>query len=258
MLDSHEYFSALAAGSDRLENVIALRRVDSTNDLCRRLLTEQPGEDGQSGVTLVSAWEQLGGKGRERRSWLSPPGQGVYASLLVPEPEPAVIARLPFVVPVAIADFLSRELGVSCGLKWPNDILVDGNKLGGILIEVISRAERPSAAIIGFGVNVRGVTDLPRAGSLDRHMDTTMRVGNLTMCLADTVLSRMNGKDRLDELVGEWSARSVHELGDHLTCRVGDRVIEGAFGGFDSSGAIRLTHEGRVTKLAAGELIPGA
>lgn len=121
----------------------------STNDEAKRLAREGAPEG-----TLVVAGAQSGGRGRFGREWDSPPG-GVYASFVLrPASPPASVAPLSLVVALGAARAL-RTLGVPVGLKWPNDLLLDGRKLGGILLEMAAEADRVEWLVAGLGVNVR-------------------------------------------------------------------------------------------------------
>jgi BirA family biotin operon repressor/biotin-[acetyl-CoA-carboxylase] ligase len=121
-------------GSPRLH----LRRTGSTNDRAKALATA-----GAPHGTLVTAGEQTAGRGRQGRSWSAPAGRALLASLVLREFQPL----LPLAAAVAVADVV----GAGAALKWPNDVLLDGGKVAGILVEL-----RPQEgwAVLGIGVNV--------------------------------------------------------------------------------------------------------
>jgi BirA family transcriptional regulator, biotin operon repressor / biotin---[acetyl-CoA-carboxylase] ligase len=135
---------------------IHLRRVDSTNELARGLAGA-----GAPHGTLVTAREQTAGRGRQGRAWTAPPGQALLCSLVVREP--------PRLLPLAAGAAVAATVGTQARLKWPNDVLLDGRKVAGILVEA-----RPQQrwAVVGIGVNVAvRVEQLPaalreRAGTL--------------------------------------------------------------------------------------------
>ena len=146
-------------GSPRLH----LRRTGSTNDRARELAIA-----GAPHGTLVTTSEQTAGRGRQGRSWTAPAGSALLASLVLREaPE-----LLPLVAAVAVAEAVELTGGRAAGVKWPNDVLVDGRKVAGILAE-----GRPQErwAVLGIGVNVAVETvDLPpelraTAGTLGRQ-----------------------------------------------------------------------------------------
>jgi BirA family biotin operon repressor/biotin-[acetyl-CoA-carboxylase] ligase len=144
---------------------VHLRRTGSTNDHARRLATA-----GAPHGTLVTAAEQTAGRGRQGRSWLAPPGSALLLSLVLRDPPPL----LPLAAAVAVAETAESvgAPGVAAGIKWPNDVLVDGRKVAGILVEA-----RPQEgwAVLGIGLNVAvRLEDLPAdlratAGTLGRE-----------------------------------------------------------------------------------------
>ncbi len=123
-----------ALGRPRLH----LRRTDSTNARARELATA-----GAPHGTLVTAREQTAGRGRQGRSWSAPPGRALLMSLVVRDQA----ALLPLRAGLAVADVAGPEARV----KWPNDVLVDGRKVAGVLVE-----SRPLEgwAVVGIGLNV--------------------------------------------------------------------------------------------------------
>ena len=118
-----------------------LRRTDSTNTRARELAAR-----GAPQGTLVTAAEQTAGRGRQGRSWSAPPGRSLLCSVVIREPP----RLLPLAAGVAVAE-VAAAAGAPARLKWPNDVLVDGRKLAGILVE-----GRPQDrwAVVGVGLNV--------------------------------------------------------------------------------------------------------
>lgn len=133
-----------------------LRATDSTNERARTLANA-----GAPHGTLVTAAEQSSGRGRQGRSWSAPPGRALLMSL--------VLRELPALLPLAAANAVADVAGPTATVKWPNDVLLDGRKLAGILVEGRPRA---GWAVLGIGMNVAVRTeDLPpelrdRAASL--------------------------------------------------------------------------------------------
>jgi BirA family biotin operon repressor/biotin-[acetyl-CoA-carboxylase] ligase len=128
-----------------------LRRTGSTNDRARELAAA-----GALHGTLVTAHEQTAGRGRQGRSWTAPAGSALLASLVLREPPPL----LPLAAAVAVAEAVEAAAGRAAAIKWPNDVLLDGRKVAGILVE-----GRPQErwAVLGIGVNVAvNTADLPR------------------------------------------------------------------------------------------------
>lgn len=212
-----------------------LRRVDSTNARARSLAAA-----GAVHGTLVTASEQTAGRGRQGRSWTTPPGRALLCSLVIHEPSPllALLAGL------AVADVAGPDAVV----KWPNDVLLGGRKVSGILVE-----GRPMErwAVLGIGINVAVVPDeLPselqaRAGTLGRPAsDIESVLAELLVALerwlaapADEVLAAFTERDAL--------------RGQHVTWAHG----RGQADGIDRDGHLVVVMDGGVrTTLSAGEV----
>jgi BirA family biotin operon repressor/biotin-[acetyl-CoA-carboxylase] ligase len=129
---------------------IALRTVPSTNDLAR-----QEAEKGAPEGTVIVAEEQTAGRGRLSRSWHSPPGLGVWMSIVLrPDVSPEVAPSLTFCVSLAVAKAVRVLHSLDVSLKWPNDVLLKGRKLCGILTEMKTAQRSVEFVICGIGINV--------------------------------------------------------------------------------------------------------
>lgn len=132
------------------QNLFYRQSLVSTNDVAKDLVRR-----GQPEGTLVLTEEQTGGKGRLGRKWLSPPSGGLYFSLILyPQASPAEGPQLGLAAAVATATAIKRCTGLETRVKWPNDILINGQKVCGILAEMGAEAERIKYLVIGIGVNV--------------------------------------------------------------------------------------------------------
>ncbi|MFQ6092911.1 MAG: biotin--[acetyl-CoA-carboxylase] ligase, partial [bacterium] len=142
----------------------------STQDYALRL-AEEGAEEG----VVVIAEEQTGGRGRFGRVWYSPPGVGVWCSLILrPKMLPWESPRLTIVAALAAARAIESSAGPSAALKWPNDVLINNRKVCGILTELSAEAESVNFVIIGIGVNVnQAATHFP---SHLRHRATSLRI----------------------------------------------------------------------------------
>lgn len=148
-----------------VRELTVLGETDSTNAVLARLPPDR------RHAHAVLAETQTRGRGRRQRHWYSPAGGNIYLSLGWRfEPAPPHLSTLPLVAGVCACRALERAGLRSHGVKWPNDILVNGAKLAGILVETLTAAGRAVLAVIGIGLNVRmpgGATGLP-AGAIDR------------------------------------------------------------------------------------------
>lgn len=124
--------------------------IGSTNDECKKLA-----EEGAKHGTLVVAEKQTKGKGRRGRSWESPKGTGIWMTLLLrPDIEPYNSSGLTLVTAMAINKAVQEITGLDAKIKWPNDIVVNGKKVTGILTEMSAQPEMINYIVIGIGINV--------------------------------------------------------------------------------------------------------
>ncbi len=126
-----------------------LRVTDSTNDVARGLAA-----DGAPAGTIVLAEEQRAGRGRLGRRWLSPPGSGFWCSLIIRPNASDELPTLPLRVALGVARSLDAWLDRPASIKWPNDVLVGGRKIGGVLCEAVWEAGQPKYVVAGVGVNL--------------------------------------------------------------------------------------------------------
>ncbi|MFS0771383.1 biotin--[acetyl-CoA-carboxylase] ligase [Sphingomonas sp. 1P08PE] len=192
----------------------------------------------------IRADRQSAGRGRQGRDWASPAGN-LYASTLVRlragDPPAATLAM---VAAVALEQAVGMYLPIGAQLKWPNDLMIDGAKLSGILLE-----RSGDAVVIGFGVNLMHHPTLPgrRTTSLASHGVATNPAA-FTEVLAEffaSWLSRWRGEG-MAPVRARWLERA-HPIGTALTARLADdSAIDGLFEGLDADGALNL-------RLASGE-----
>ena len=239
--------------------VISYETIGSTNE--EALLRARSGERGPLWIT---AKRQESGRGRRGRHWVSEPGN-LYASLLLTDPSsPERAPQLSFVAALAAQDAVATcapSLVGRVALKWPNDLLLDGAKFVGILVEAES-AGPAFAALIGIGVNCRHhpgdtpyrTTDLAAAGA---EVSPEM----LFDALAPAMMRRLAQWDRgagFAAIRAGWLAHAAG-IGDHITMRAGERDISGRFESIDDTGRLLLRlPDGRVQTIAGGEVISGA
>ena len=130
--------------------VIYFDETDSTNIQAKRL-AEQKASHG----TLVVADRQNGGKGRRGRVWTSPSGVGIWMSLILrPKISPASASMLTLVAALAVREGIEKETGISAGIKWPNDLVLNGKKICGILTEMSTELMEIQYVVPGIGINV--------------------------------------------------------------------------------------------------------
>lgn len=230
--------------------------MDSTNAEAARLAPSL------SGPCWILAAEQTGGRGRRGRAWASPPGN-FHATLALPPPaNPQSAALRSFVAAVSLREALAEVAGTPApfALKWPNDVLCNGGKVAGILLESAGEGGRPEHLAIGIGVNLIAAPDpaMLEPGALPAVTllaETGRRVAPAE--LLDAIAPAFAQWDALLEAEGfaplraEWLAHAAR-LGQTITARTGKNTREGLFETLDDTGALVLrTARGRETVPAA-------
>lgn len=239
------------------ENLVVLPVVDSTNRIARSIVKEYETEEQSLRSLLILALGQSEGRGRHDRSWSSPAGKGVYASRVMTVPEPSMLQSLPLLAGVGLCRALAPFLPAPARLKWPNDILVDGRKIGGILIESRIQPESDSRAILGFGINHgHEAADLPETGtSILLQGRSGVSLEELTWKLVEGVERELTHLGDLAYAVAAYRELSVHRPGDRISCRVADRTVEGTFVEIDEHGRLVLDADGETMRVSSGEVI---
>lgn len=130
--------------------IVYFEETDSTNRQARLLARE-----GARHGTLVIADTQSAGRGRRGRGWISPAGEGVFMSLIIrPDMPPSQVAKLSLTLALAVSRAIERETGLDAKIKWPNDIVIGGRKVCGLLLEMDATAEKVESIVAGVGINV--------------------------------------------------------------------------------------------------------
>lgn len=232
-----------------------LPTVDSTNAEALKRLA-----GGQAPPFIVLAERQTSGRGRRGRNWVSPFGENLYYSLaLQVDGGMRQLEGLSLVVGLALLRALRIAGVVAAGLKWPNDVLVDGRKIAGILLELSGDPADVCHVVIGVGVNVNMLAD---KGAIDQPW-TSMRAElgclvdrNEFVCELNRQLSLYLGvheKHGFSVLKDEWQENHLWQ-GRHVTLIMGASPVEGVVLGVDQTGAIRLRVAGVEQNFSGGEL----
>ena len=240
--------TALAAGV----RLVACPLVDSTNvEALRRAGT------GERGPLWVVAHRQSAGRGRRGRAWVSPPGN-LYATLLLTDPAPsAVWPQLSFVAALATFDAIAHvapSSAMSLALKWPNDLLLVGAKVAGILLEAAG-----DAVVAGIGINCAShpegtehpATDLAAAGA---EASPAMLLRALSGAMV-TRLAQWRRGAGFPAVRADWLARATG-VGGEIRVRLAERELHGHFESLDAAGALVLRRDDDTTvTIAAGDVL---
>ncbi|WP_369742558.1 bifunctional biotin--[acetyl-CoA-carboxylase] ligase/biotin operon repressor BirA [Pseudidiomarina sp. PP-1MA] len=257
LLDLDAINRALAKGSGAAAPVVHLERVvSSTNDLLKDRLTGVI----ESGATVL-AEAQTQGRGRRGKAWLSPFGSNLYMSMYWRlEQGMAAAMGLSIALGAALAQLFEQEGIYGVELKWPNDVLVGGRKIAGILIDLEGQAVGPAHAIVGIGINLQTPdwflneveqpwTDVQRL--LNKPINRNMWAAKLVACCHKTI--KEYEQTGLSPFLKRW-----HKY-DRLAMQpvkiiMGDKEIVGIAEGIDENGALLLKREGKLERYHAGEV----
>jgi len=199
---------------------------------------------GQPEGTGVCALQQTAGRGRQGRSWSSPPGEGLYLSVILrPRVLNPVVQLIPLAAALAVARTLDDIYGAKPDIKWPNDIIVGGRKACGILVESSTESGRIDFAILGIGINL-GQEEFPED---IRSTATSMLKETGLLIAPDDLLSPL--LERLAEWYGllttdpagiieAWERSSSYARDCRVTINTTDETFEGITSGLSPTGAL--------------------
>jgi len=237
-------------------DISVLWETESTN----RYLSQQRINDTLSGTTCLAEW-QSAGRGRRGRTWISPLGGNIYLSQLWRfAGGPAQLSGLSLAAAIAVVRVIHRCGATGAGLKWPNDILVDGQKLAGILLEMNGESNGPTNVIVGIGINVR----LPDSSlqeieqpvtSLEAILGRTIARNQFVAQLVCELFEVYRDFDErgFSAFIEQWLDLDVY-LNQKINLSLPTGNISGINRGVDHSGALQLEHSGQVYSYQSGEL----
>ncbi len=235
--------------------------VDSTNTKARELAA-----DGAPAGTVVIAGVQTAGRGRQGRSWTSDPGKNLLASVILrPRIDPARLGIVSLWASVSAAACVTSASGMSAGCKWPNDVMLSGKKICGILSESVLKAggadaeakvDSVDAVILGIGLNVNQ-TSFPALNATSLRL-VTGRDHDLAAVLCSLLAELGNryspvASGRGDEVIREWTDRSVI-IGSKVEVERGGESFGGVALGLTPAGALRVETAGGTVEVSAGEV----
>ena len=235
--------------------LVAVEETDSTNEEAKRRARAGAREG-----TLIWSEKQSGGKGRQGRSWVSPPGNLYMSVILKPNRPPAEAAQLSFVSALAVGEALMALASDHTRLsyKWPNDVLLEGRKVSGILLESDGGVDGHLAwLVLGIGVNVASsprnlsfeATDLAACGADVSAADVLSAVSEAFL----TALQRWQ-TEGFGPIRERWLSRAAN-LGEMIEVHLPAETIQGRFEGLDDSGALLLGGADQsVRRISAGDV----
>jgi BirA family biotin operon repressor/biotin-[acetyl-CoA-carboxylase] ligase len=239
-------------------DVRVFEQTTSTNDVIEKLA-----RDGVKEGVVVFAESQTKGRGRLGRKWISPAHKGLWFSLLLrPNLRPQEVTQLTVASATALRRAIHSETGLNPEIKWPNDILVRGKKVAGILTEMSAELDRVQHVILGIGVNMN-----MSAGEFQpelRKLATSLKIeSGRTISRADLATAILYELDRnyvrvcaggFAALADEWEAHCT-TIGRNVTIQTGERKIRGRAESLDDDGALLLrTEHGHLESITGGDV----
>jgi BirA family biotin operon repressor/biotin-[acetyl-CoA-carboxylase] ligase len=244
------------------ERLLTRLEIHATLDSTSKHLLRMPDNESASGIACL-AESQHAGRGRHGRRWTSPFGANIYLSVLWRfAAGPAALSGLSLAIGVAVLQAL-QAMGVRvCGLKWPNDILCEGRKLAGILLDIKGEASGPSSAVVGIGVNVR----MPEVAAMEidqpwtdiyhvaAHVHSPPR-NQIAAQLLGQVLIALDEFDHagfapFQERWMRWDCFA----GRRVSLQLPTQTVQGRAHGIDERGALLLEVQGEVRAFTGGEV----
>lgn len=242
---------------DRLSTVLTGRpfryydQVESTNDLAKAWLAE----DAPSGAVVI-ADEQVKGRGRLGRSWQTPPGTAIAMSVIL-KPTRQQLPTMTQVASLSIAEMLDTLKADDVGIKWPNDVLLKGKKVAGILVEAEWQGDALRGVVIGMGVNVRvdfSGTELENyATSIEHALGLRLDRSELIKVILERI-TYWNTFSTGERLFNTWKAR-LTTLQQTVTVETQQGVINGLAEAVTPDGALLVRDDnGQLHTVLAGDI----
>jgi len=229
--------------------------IDSTN----RYLFNLPLADK---IKICIADEQTAGRGRRGKNWHSPAGCNLYMSFAHRlHIEASALSGLSLAVGITLAETLQEFCQDQIQVKWPNDLLVNGKKLSGILVEIKNESDGSYKIITGIGVNVSmpkgaiNVIEQPFISLEQCHLLSDISRSKLVASIISKVLATVTEFENngFDSFYQKWNQRDAW-YGEPVVIEIGKKKILGKHAGIDSTGALLLEQEGKINSFSSGEV----
>lgn len=233
------------------------KQTDSTADLIERLAVDRS-EEGM----VIFAEAQAKGRGRRGRKWVSPTGAGLWFSVLLrPTWPPQAVTRITILSAVALVNALREVCDLPAQLKWPNDVLLNGKKVAGILTEMEADSDSVRFVNLGIGVNVRPIDFPPEVQPIATTVDDVAGRAVRRVDLAVSILAHLDryykqaSTDGFDSITRAWGDHCA-TLGKRVTILVGARRVEGQAMALDENGSLLVRDDaGRTECIVGGDIV---
>ena len=257
-LHADDLFARLGKTKVVGRDIRVFERTTSTNDVVEKLA-----RDGVKEGAVVFAESQTKGRGRLGRVWQSPTRKGLWFSVLLrPAMRLQETTQLTVISATALQRAFKAVAGVSAEIKWPNDLLIGGKKVAGILTEMSAEVDRVRHLIIGIGVDVNQDAN-EFAGELRQTATSLKLAAGEEICRAELATEILRELDadyarvcagKFPEVADEWEAACV-TIGKNVTVHVGDRKFRGRAEALDDDGALLVrTEHGHLERIIGGDV----
>jgi BirA family biotin operon repressor/biotin-[acetyl-CoA-carboxylase] ligase len=229
-------------------------QITSTNDVAASMAMRGAAEG-----TVVVADMQTAGRGRLGRSWESPPGAGLYVSVVL-RPAAAALGLITIAAGAAVAEGIESATGLRPAVKWPNDVYAAARKLAGILAEAGTSGAVVQHVVVGIGVNVMPARWPPaiaaRATSLETEAGRAVDRGWVfAECLAALAARYRDLREgRTDAVLDAWRQRAASTFGRSVEWEAAGRTVSGIVEDIDETGALIVRSQGTQRRIVAGEV----
>ena len=233
-------------------NLLYYPSVPSTMDVAREA-AKKNAEEG----TVIAAGEQTAGKGRLGRSWINP--EGVLAVSIILRPEMSQLVRLTMVAALATSRCIEKATGLKTAIKWPNDVLIGGKKVSGILSESALCGNSVDWAVIGIGINVNfdpgSYPDIAGiATSLSAELGKQVSSLDVLIHLLTELESLYLALQKGEPVHKEWQSK-LETLGREVQAKTGTGIEKGLAESVDEDGALLLRRsDGTLVRIMAGDV----
>jgi len=227
----------------------------STNDLAKK-----KAEEGEEEGTVIWAKEQTAGRGREGRKWISKKNKGLYFSIIL-RPLISSTSLFTFLGAISFIEVIKKKFNLEIKLKWPNDLIYERRKLGGILGEGAYKGNKLCYLILGFGINTNyRIRDFPqemrkKVTSLKIILNKEIENQKLLMALLEKINFLYNSNFIEKELIFFVNRYSFFKKGERIKVKTSRDIIEGEYKGINKDGALILLTKRKQIKIYSGHLI---
>ncbi|AZL15994.1 biotin--[acetyl-CoA-carboxylase] ligase [Rickettsiales endosymbiont of Stachyamoeba lipophora] len=237
-------------------NVLIFDHIDSTNNEAKRITGQ-----GLKGNFLIWSKSQSAGRGRNNRNWVSEPGNLFFSVLLQDKFSLIQASQIVFVAAVAMGEALRSLTKLNIEYKWPNDLIINNSKVGGILVESKFSPTRKSTdwIVVGIGINIMSFPN-----DIDASYPITSLFNEKAIIKEDDLLSKF--LDLFHEYLERWNiigmdfirdkwSRNAYRIGQEISIKTPNEVIKGQMLGINTNGALFISLDGLQTTISSGEII---